>query len=162
MQKRRLSIVLLASFLILAFTSTGQAAGNVSFGARAGLGLNPDQFVVGLQASYGSVAKVFQFAPSFDIGFGDNMTTLVINGDFVLPFSLPRSSTRLYAGAGPTLGIYEPKGGGSDSEIGLTLVGGIMIPMASTNAYNLECRIGIGDVPDLRVLLGIAFGGGKR
>jgi len=134
----------------------------MSFGLRTGLGLNPDQFVIGLQGAYGSAVGPFQFAPSFDLGFGDNMTTYILNGDLRLPISLPKSNSRVYIGAGPTIAVYDTKFAGSDTEIGLSLLGGIMLPMGSVNAYNLELRLGIGDIPDVRILLGIMFGGGKR
>ncbi len=157
------SPILTVSLITLAAGATATAAGPaMSFGGRAGLSVNPDQFVIGLQGSWGNAAGPLDFAPSFDMGFGDNNTSYVFNADFQLPFSLPRSSARLYAGAGPTLAVFDHNNHTSNSELGLSLVGGVMLPMGATNAYNLEFRAGVGDIPDIRVLLGIAFGGGRR
>ncbi|MBU1712676.1 MAG: hypothetical protein KKD47_06175, partial [Proteobacteria bacterium] len=45
-----------------------------AFGLRAGYGTNPDQFVIGAQAVLGRTVGFVRFAPSVDLGFGDDMT----------------------------------------------------------------------------------------
>ena len=134
-----------------------------AFGFRAGYGTNPDQFVFGPQAVLGRTLGFMRFAPSIDIGFGDNMSTYLFNADFrVLSFSPPESPAGIYAGAGPAIAILDLKDGGSDTEIGLNIVAGLTFPMGQKNDYNLEVRFGFADMPDLKVLFGIMFGGRAR
>lgn len=136
-------------------------AGNREFGARAGFGSNPDQFVGGLQAVFGRYLKVFRFAPSFDLGFGDDMTTYTANGDFRFSVSPPGAGTSFYIATGPTVTHFDYTSG-NDTEVGLSVVGGLMLPLGRSNRYNVEFRAGIGDIPDYRLLLGIFFGGGNN
>ena len=144
--------------LLVTGESGAQAVSGMNFGVRAGLGLDPDQFVIGGQAILGRAFKVARFAPSVDVGFGDDLTTLMVNGDFrVSLLTLPKAGASLYAAAGPTLAMYDSDKGGSDTEIGLTLTAGLRLPMSTLNAYNIEGRFGFGDIPDFRLLFGIMF-----
>jgi len=144
--------------LLVVGVSGVQAVSGMNFGVRAGLGLNPDQFVIGGQAILGRALKITRFAPSIDAGFGDDLTTVLFNGDFrVSLLTLPRTGVSVYAAAGPTLAMYDSDKGGSDNEIGLTLSGGLRLPMSTLNAYNIEGRFGFGDIPDFRLLFGIMF-----
>lgn len=150
--------------LIFAFSGTSATAGDQpgnSYGVRAGLGINPDQFVFGAQSVMGRVMKVARFAPSADIGVGNDVTVLTFNPDIRLLFSPPRSNSTFYGQVGPTIAVFDPKEGKGDTEIGLTLSVGLKLPMGNSGFYNLEGRFGIGDVPDARILFGILFGGGK-
>ena len=142
-----------------AFAFAGQNSHGVGIGVRAGFGLQPDQFVAGAQAVLGKFASVARFAPSADIGAGDDVTVLTLNPDLRLAFSPPKSDALFYGQIGPTIAFIDPKYGDGDSEIGLTLSGGLAFPMGAGNLYTLEVRFGIGDIPDIRVLAGIQFGG---
>nr|MBN2276617.1 hypothetical protein [candidate division Zixibacteria bacterium] len=131
-----------------------------SFGPRLGYSVNPDQFVIGFQAELGPVVESARMAPSFDLGFGDDITTFTLNGDIRLTIlKPPKSNTAFYVALGPTLLFWDYKGGDSDLEIGLTATAGIKFPMGQSAFYNLEGRFGIGDVPDFRIMAGILFGG---
>ncbi len=161
MHGRCLSIIL----MFVAIGALAAPAGAISYGngviVRAGLGINPDQFVAGGQAVLGQVFKIARFAPSGDIGFGDNVTVVTLNPDLRLMVSPPSSNAFVYIQAGPTVAIIKPKHGDSDTEIGLTLSGGVNFPMGRSNFYSLEGRVGIGDIPDVRILFGFQFGGGR-
>jgi hypothetical protein len=158
---------LLSLLLFFAIGMSAVPVNAISYGnglvLRAGAGINPDQFVVGVQTVLGHVFRspFPRFAPSADIGFGDNVTVITLNPDFRLMVSPPRSDAFIYIQAGPTIAIVEPKNGDNDTNLGLTLSGGLNFPMGASNFYSLEGRIGIGDVPDVRILLGFQFGGGK-
>jgi hypothetical protein len=151
--------------LFFAIGALAAPAGAISYGngfvLRAGAGINPDQFVVGAQTILGHIFRspFPRFAPSADIGFGDEVTMTTINPDFRLMAPLPRSNAFMYIQAGPTIAIADPKYGDGDTKIGLTLSGGLNIPMGEGSYYSLEGRVGIGDVPDVRILLGLQFGG---
>ena len=137
-----------------------------AYGIRTGFGLDPDQFVIGAQAKFGRFGGIARVEPTFDVGFGDKMTTYLLNADLrldILP--LPKSETVVYGGFGPTLAYFDFNGGGdfpddSDTEIGLNLTTGVELPMGRSNSYNFEARFGIGDIPEFRLLLGVYFGGG--
>lgn len=154
-------------YIFVAIGTLTVPANAVSYGnglvLRAGAGINPDQFVIGVQTVVGHIFRspFPRFAPSADIGFGDDVTVITFNPDFRLIVSPPRSNAFIYVQAGPTISIVDPKHGENDTNIGLTLSGGLNFPMGTTNFYSLEGRVGIGDVPDVRILLGFQFGGGR-
>ncbi len=157
-----LIIYIIVAICILAAPARVMAYGNGLI-LRAGAGINPDQFVIGAQTVVGHLFRPPspRFAPSVDIGFGDNVTVITINPDFRVMVSPPRSNAFVYLQAGPTLAISDPKVGDGDTDIGLTLSGGVNFPMGQSNFYSIEGRVGIGDVPDVRILLGFQFGGGR-
>ena len=129
------------------------------YGIRAGYSSKPDQFVIGAQADMGEIYRRVHIVPSIDAGFGDHLTTFAFNGDIQLFVPLPKSMSSLYGIAGPTIMIWTPEIGDGDTEIGLTLGLGARMPLGNSGWYNVEARFGIGDIPDVKVLLGIFFGG---
>jgi hypothetical protein len=147
---------------VIAGTSQAQTSQNKvakGFGLRTGYGTNPDQFVIGAQAVLGKTLGFMRFSPSIDAGFGDDMSSYLFNADFrLLSFSPPGSPAGLYAGTGASIAVYDFSNDGSDTEVGLNVIGGLTFPMGRTNEYNLEVRFGVGDMPELRVLFGIMFG----
>lgn len=162
--KRGLVYGIILMILVLALGTAGEAQDTqppYRYGLRAGFGLDPDQFVIGLQAELNRVISVVRFAPSLDAGFGDNFSTYLFNADLRLDLiPLPKSRTVIYVDAGPTLAVVDPDGADSDLEIGLSLAAGLDLPMGRSGSYNLEARLGIGDIPEFRLLLGVLFGGG--
>lgn len=129
------------------------------FGLRTGYGTNPDQFVFGAQAVLGKTLGFMRFAPSIDAGFGDDLSSYLFNADFrLLSFSPPGSPAGLYAGTGASIAVYNFSNDGSDTEVGLNVIGGLTFPMGQKNEYNFEVRFGFGDMPELRVLFGIMLG----
>jgi hypothetical protein len=129
-----------------------------AFGFRLGYGTSPDQFVAGLQFDTGKITRWLHFVPSIDAGFGDNVTTLALNGDLKFFVPLPKSSVVFYALAGPALAIWWPDEGDRDTDIGVNLGFGARMELGEIGWYNLETRFGIGDVPEWRILIGILFG----
>lgn len=132
------------------------------YGLRAGFGLDPDQFVFGVQAELSRVLGILRFAPSLDFGFGDDIGTYLLNADLRLDLlPLPRSGSVFYVDGAPTLAILDPENVDSDLEIGFTVAAGLELPMGRTGTYNIEGRYGFGDIPEFRLLLGVYFGGGR-
>lgn len=143
--------------VVMCFTAGSvDAAPRKGIGLQFGLGLDPDQFVIGLQSDWGSVAQNIRFVPSAHAGIGEDIG-FDFNADFQIPlFALARSSSTLYASFGPTLFIFDPDQGGSDTEIGASFAAGITnIRLGETFFYNAELRLGIGDIPEVRILAGI-------
>jgi len=140
----------------------------LGLGARMGFGIDPDQFVVGVQSLLGR-SLVFRFAPSFDLGLGDDATTYTFNGDFVFHLGVPKSRWRAYVGAGVGVAYwnFEEKLGlagsqsqpsADDTEIGVNVLGGVRRATEGWMNFNLEARFGLGDLPDFRLLVGVLFG----
>ena len=148
----RITSGLLVMLVITTITITNAHAGpRDALGARIGYGPDQDQFYLGGQAELGPVIGAAFFLPSLDVGLGDNSLTM-FNADlrwYLLP--LPETAIYFYGSAGPTL-ILSP-----GSELGLSLVVGVDIPMKARNRYNLELRFGVGDIPDLKLMLGVLF-----
>lgn len=158
MFKRILTLLtLLASITLIANSADAKGVG-----FRAGFGLDPDQFVAGIQADAGRALEVGRIYPSADIGIGSDFTILTGNLDFVVSVSPPNARTSFYVGGGPTLAYIDHKATDGDVEIGVSLVGGMKFPMGTKNFYTLEARLGVGDIPDFRLLFGLAFGGGVK
>jgi hypothetical protein len=142
----------LAATPLLAQTSepAPPGSGGLGFGVKAGFGIDPDQFVIGVQYSLGKSLGVFRLVPNAHLGFGDG-TTFDINFDFLLRLIAKDSGFGFYGGAAPTFITGE-----GDSDFGLTLVGGVQVPIIKNQATNIEARFGITDhVPDFRILLSL-------
>ncbi len=157
---RRIRVLVSTSALLIALSATPSLAqtaepappgsGGLGFGVKAGFGIDPDQFVIGLQYSLGKSLGVFRLVPNAHIGFGD-VTTFDINFDFLLRLIAKDSGFGFYGGAAPTFITGE-----GDSEFGFTLVGGVQVPLIKNKATNIEARFGITDhVPDFRILLSL-------
>ena len=137
-------------FLALAFclfASNAHAGG--LFGLQAGGSFSPDQFVAGLHMGFALGPKLM-LVPSADVGFGDDATTIAVNADGHYALNL-ESRLAPYVGAGLTWYNIDPDGdAGSSSEIGGMLIGGIHV----TRKLFLEGKVGLGDVPDFKLMAG--------
>lgn len=130
-----------------------------SFGPRVGFSVDPDQIVIGPSLVVGPLMEYVYFAPSLDFGFGDDMTAIAVNPDLRLRLFSPYDSRWVFfVGAGPTIAILSPEGGDSDTEVGLSLTTGIKFPFGMRNYGDLEARIGLGDIPEVKVMFGLMFG----
>ncbi len=159
--KLAVAVPLLMGLVVLG--SFGQRRGHsgLGFGLRGGIGLNPDQVVVGAQLSLGRALQIFRLVPSVDFGFGENATTVAFNADFLLRFIIENSSFGFYAGAGPSAVYNDFRVIDSRWEIGINLVAGTQLPLSRRFATNIEARFGaVGDpdgFPEFRLLLAVIF-----
>lgn len=155
------TVTILLITLLLAIPTSTRGANDVldAIGPRVGIGLDPDQFVIGGQAVSGYLFKPVRFAPSADAGVGDDMLTITLNPDFriSIPIEQEGSAGSFYVSAGPTIALYFHDEHDNNSEIGLSLNGGAWLDLNSPYRYNIEGRIGLGDIPDIRVLFGVLF-----
>jgi hypothetical protein len=121
---------------------------------RAGVGFEPDEFVVGAQVFMrGRLGGLVRIAPSLDFGFGSDLSTILINGDLLTGVLPVGSRFGLYGGAGLAAAWFIPDQGDSQSEIGVNLVLGADIG----NRFYAETRFGLDQMPDFRLLGGIRF-----
>lgn len=143
--------------------ASSQDLGFESYGLRAGISMNPDQFHGGVFADMGRLFANVRFQPSFELGWGNGVVLGAANAD-ALHYFKPRS-WRPYAGGGLGINFIEVTNGvgeGSGLEIKpvLNLVGGIVWGKAKAGAlgrYSFEGRLGLGDTPELKLSAGMRF-----
>ena len=148
-----------------ASAGAGAGVGFRGWGPRVGVSSDPDQVLVGAQFDLGEFAKNVRWQPSFELGFGDDVTSLT--GNFMVSYYFPvKAAVTPYAGAQVTAWLFDDNGsqnnnGNNDddfnAEIGLYAVGGIETKLKHGNRFLAELQLGIGDVPDIRVLVGWTF-----
>jgi len=132
-------------------------AGPFGLGPRVGFSTGPDQFIVGV-GLVRPLGSRLELAPSLDFGFADNGNSVSLNGDVRYTVG---SASRLkpYVGAGLTYISFNPDADNVDNynELGANLLGGIWLNKDRWPEFNLEARLGLGDVPDFEVMLGFSL-----
>jgi hypothetical protein len=151
---------LLLATVILSVASVPTASADTSAGLRAGFSSNPDQFLFGAQLNIAPVGRNVYIVPSAEAGSGDHAFTLSFNGDVQYRFDVRRGSeVRPYAGGGLSLYYVNlDAGGGSDTNTGVDILGGIFFGRVSGNPMFVEAKAGLTDrVPDWKFIFGINF-----
>ena len=145
------------SFLLglMVFISTPAAAQDG--GVRAGLSVDPDQFYFGGHLETGPLIDRLHSRPNLEVGFGDDLTLLAANMEFVYKFPL-RSGWRIYAGGGPALNVFIVDddindNDDSDTEAGLNL----LVGFENASGLFFEFKIGVVDSPDFKFGVGWTF-----
>jgi len=145
--------------LIISFpVATRADIGFQGWGLRTGLSVDPDQIDIGAHFNLGEFIPNLRFQPNLELGFGDNIFLLMINGETFYLFDVRGSNFRPYAGGELSIVYWRvdnSHGKNEDLEIGLSPVGGIEFPFSKQTMGFLELKLGIGDVPDFRVAVGI-------
>lgn len=152
-----ISAVLLAQPVRAAEPSSA-SSGQAGFGPRIGISSSPDQFVVGGQLVFPDFAPNLSAVPSLELGFLDHETTVAINGDFDYHFKVQSSQWKPYAGAGAALVVTQFENGNeSATDVGMNLIVGADVPTRTGNKFFGELRIGLGDIPSLKLIAGWNF-----
>ncbi len=164
MKKRHFCLVLLAGAMVTS-TALGQELGIRSYGLRAGINMNPDQFNFGAHIDAGNLTSRVRLQPSFELGLGNGVILASANFDALYLFTARRF--RPYAGGGLGVNFIDVTSGmgrseGLNIEPVLNLVGGLEwgVPRTGSRAfrrYLLEIRVGMGDTPDLKLVAGFSF-----
>ena len=71
-------------------------------GIRGGISVDPDQFYFGGHLETSPLVDRLYFRPNVEVGFGDDLTLIAANMEFVYKFSIA-AAWNLYAGGGPAL-----------------------------------------------------------
>ena len=143
--------LMLGLFTILAIGALAQPAG-AKPGAYVGFCTNPDDFMIGLKWMKPLENENLWLAPSAEVGFGD---ATMIAGNLDLHYRF-KGKTKFYAGGGVTLNWFDFDGG-SDTEFGGSVLGGIMFNSKSGKLPYFETKLGLGDVPDWKFMVGLNF-----
>jgi hypothetical protein len=126
-----------------------------------GLSINPDQFVIGGQMQFPLEPRGLAISPSLELGVGDNVTVFEINADVLYHFEDAGPRWNPYVGGGLGIAFIDFNndfpGDNSTSELGVNLLGGLRFRQHNGSHLFTELRLGIGDVPDAKVLVGWNF-----
>lgn len=129
-------------------------------GVRAGLTMEPDQFHVGGHYNMDLVNSPLRFVPNVEVGFGDDLTLVALNGDLLYDFADTPWSVGGELGfliANYDLPVEIPGFDDSQTDIGLSAVGNYMLTLNSGKPLLLEVKLGISDAPDWKFTVGWGF-----
>ena len=141
------------SFLLgLVLLSSAPAAAQDG-GLRGGLSVDPDQFFFGGHLETSPLIDRLHFRPNIEIGFGDDITLIAANMEFV--YKLPRrGGWGVYAGGGPALNVYMlDDADDSETDAGLNL----LIGVEQASGLFFEFKMGLVDSPDFKFGVGWTF-----
>jgi hypothetical protein len=160
-QRLGLPALLVLGLLCAASAHAGTAVVG-GLGPRVGFSTDPDQIVFGGQLIIGEIAPSLTFDPDVEFGFGDDVTVVALNLDLHYHFAIQGSSWRPYVGAGAGINFIEvdvppPFEDVSDTEVGGNLIIGAGVPTTAGNRFFGEMKLGLGDIPDLKLLVGWNF-----
>jgi len=147
---RSVSIGILA---LLAWLVPAAASAQVAPGVRAGLSIDPDQFYVGGHIETDPLVERLVFRPNVEVGFGDDVTLVAFNFEFVWKFAPRRSPWGFYAGGGPAINLYQRDGPDDDTEAGFNILAGL----ENRGGLFFEFKLGVADSPDFKFGVGFTF-----
>ena len=143
----------LAVAVFAGWLAPGEAQAQVSPGLRAGVSIDPDQVYLGGHLETEPLIERLVFRPNAEIGFGDDVTLVAVNLEFVWKFPARQSPWAFYAGGGPAINFYQFEGSGDDAEPGFNFLVGLENP----RGLFFEFKIGGGDSPDFKFGVGVSF-----
>lgn len=152
----RLVPVLALAAVALAVTAS-PARAQVDLGVRAGISIDPDQGYFGVHGETNPLVERLRFRPNAEVGFGDDLTLLALNFEFVWKFPQGRSGWTAYAGAGPAINVFFFERGRFEDEAemepGLNFLGGL----EHARGLFFEFKVGALDSPDLKIGIGYTW-----
>lgn len=138
-------------------SSVGSGIGLRGWGVRAGLGIDPDQALVGIHWDLGEFVNNLRFQPDIELGVGDDALTFYGTAPVHYLFHVNADFTP-YAGGGVVLGVVnvdlpEQAQGDDDTsfEGGARIIGGLQWDRKNGKPFAVEANLGLGDVHDLQV-----------
>lgn len=150
--------LLLALSLCALLPAAAHAQLRTGIGPRVGISVDPDQLLIGGQAIIGEIAPNLTFDPSVELGFGDDVVSLAANFDLHYHFDIENVTWRPYAGFGADIVFLDAEGSDeAETEVGGGIILGAGAPTTSGNRFFGELKFGLGDVPDLKIVVGWNF-----
>jgi hypothetical protein len=158
---RRIILLVVAGLVCTPLVASAQLD---AYGFRGGIGIDPDQFNFGGQLRVGPFAPDFFFVPNLEIGVGSDLAIYQFNFD--IDYMIKNNSGTLdpYVGGGLALALVDPDddrfgNANSSTEVGVNFIGGLAFPSKSgATAFFTELRLGVGDIPDFKAMVGWNFG----
>ena len=151
-----------ALLVAAALPATALADSFTAWGPHLGFSSGPDQFVVGGHLQWGDVAPHLDFVPSIDLGLGDNITLISLNGDFHYRLDTG-TQWEPYVGGGVGVHFASFDNGGpgiadnSDTFAGGHFIFGADVATKHSSRFFVEGKFGFGDSPDFKALAGWSF-----
>lgn len=165
--KSMIAACLIAFAATAALAAEGDGETGVGFrgwGPRVGLSSDADQALVGAQFDLGEFIPNLRWQPSVELGYGDDKASFY--GNFMVSYYFPvKAAVTPYAGGQVTAWLFDQNGpdnhegfdDGFNAEIGLYAIGGIETKLKGGSRFLAEVQVGVGDVPDIRLLAGWTF-----
>jgi hypothetical protein len=158
---KRIIITSLIIGLLFGLTAFGKnrPAGYYGMGPRLGFTINPDQFHFGGHIDFGEIAPNLMMVPNLEIGIGDNLTTIAPSFELDYRFRSDWGVWSPYLGGSMGPIFYSARHGGSDTQLGLYIQGGIMKGLTGRNSgyFFIEAKLGLADAPDAKFTVGWTF-----
>ncbi len=147
---------LMVMAILAGVTTTASAQ---SFGLRAGVSGDPDQFYAGVHLQTREIADRIHFRPNLEVGVGNDLTLVTANLEFVFRKPLTSSAWDLYAGGGPSAIFYSHDrrlGHANRNDVG----GGLNVLLGAEHQDGLfaELKVGLIDSPSVKFGVGFSFG----
>ncbi len=151
----------LLSLVVCLLAGTASAT---EYGARAGVSLSPDQFHIGGHADLGLVTDSLRLVPNVEIGFGDNLTLIAVNGDLIYDF--PNTPWSVGGELGLNFSKYDFGNlsnvpgfevDDTSTDFGLSALGNYRLVLDSGKTLLLEGKLGLVDSPDFKITVGWNF-----
>ncbi len=159
LQSRSAGLGLSLAALLLGFASMAPTTASAGpLGVHAGLALNPDQLLLGAQATLPMRGDKIFIVPQAEFGvFNGGSFVVHLDGEFRLGGK--DAGMRPYVGAGGTWWGYNPEGDGETSDtFGVNIVGGIATQKLSGKGKFAEIMFFLDDeLPDFRFVIGTNF-----
>ncbi len=159
--KNKLLIYLILLLIVTSASSLSaqRVFGLHGIGPRLGVTIDPDQFHFGGQLDLGDLAPQLMMVPNVEVGLGDNLTVITTMLEVDYRFRQDWGSWNPYLGGGIGPVFYDSDFGRSNTELGLTLQGGIARRLVSRAGFMfIEVKLGLVDAPDFKATVGWMFG----
>ncbi len=134
-------------------SATPAAAQHRTFGVRAGVSAEPEQFFFGGHVETKPVLDRLTFKPSAELGIGNDVTLLALNVEFAYQIPIEDQPFKLYIGGGPAANIYSVDGPGS-SDGGVRGGFNFFVGVQHNKGLFLELKVGAVDSPSLKFMIG--------
>jgi len=137
--------------------AASRSASNTPFGIRAGYTSweSINQFHVGGHVYLGELWPNVEFTPNIEVGFGDSVTIVTINGDVTYLFTeFVGFPWGLYGGGSLSFNYINPDWGDSETDLGLSGLVGMTYTFANDHKGMAEIRFGIMDSPGFKLTFG--------
>jgi len=126
-------------------------------GWHGGFMLEPDQVVLGAQASFPIGEKMLYFVPQADFGFF-NGTSFNVHADMQARLGGDDNGIRPFVGVGGTWFGFDPEDGDSDNTFGVNVVAGLWTQKTTGKKSFAEVMFFLDeDLPDFRLVIGRMF-----
>lgn len=141
----RKSLLIVSALMVLGAAAPAFAG----LGFHAGASIDPDDVLIGVRFKSHPIEEYFTIVPNAEVGFGD-VTMIAGNLDGHFNFKTD-SQYKPYVGAGFTVNWFDGEGDAdSNTEVGGSILGGVML----NEKWFGEIKIGLGDVPDWKFIVG--------